>query len=81
MVKILEKNRLVRLDEAARRLGMSVKTARNQISGGIFPIRSVLVGRRRVVLECELEGYIEGLFEEHRGIQNGQRRGRPRREA
>jgi hypothetical protein len=51
---------LLPLDEAARALGIAEKTIRNQLVYGSFPIRTVKIGRRRLVVVADLLRYIAG---------------------
>jgi hypothetical protein len=49
---------LLPLDEAARALGIAEKTIRNQLVYGSFPIRTVKIGRRRLVVVADLLRFI-----------------------
>jgi hypothetical protein len=51
---------LLPLDEAARALGIAEKTIRNQLVYGSFPIKTVKIGRRRLVVVADLLRYISG---------------------
>jgi hypothetical protein len=52
---------LIPLSAAAREIGVSLRTAHNQISKGIFPIPTILRDRRRYVHLQELAGYLDEL--------------------
>jgi len=49
---------LLPLNEAGQILGVGEKTIRNQLVRGTFPIRTVKIGRRRLVVVEDLLRYI-----------------------
>lgn len=53
---------LIPLAEAAARPGISLKTAKNRVSEGRFPLASARVGQRRFVRSDDLTSYIDRLI-------------------
>lgn len=49
---------LVPVADAARAIGLAEKTARNQLSAGKFPLKTVSIGRRRLVPVADLDRYL-----------------------
>lgn len=60
------------LEQVAIVLATPTQTIRNQISQGVFPVRSIRRGRRRLVPVAALAAHIEQ-------IEHEQRRGRRRK--
>ncbi|NDP46839.1 MAG: hypothetical protein GZ085_00335 [Sulfuriferula multivorans] len=50
------------LANAAAACSIRLQTARNQLVAGTFPIRTVKIGRRRLVRLDDLAAFIDGLF-------------------
>lgn len=44
-------------------LGITIRTAQNQLSRGLFPIPTFLLGRNRYCLMSEVAAYLAGLVE------------------
>ena len=57
----LDPNHLLPLGAAARALGITAQTARNQIYTGRFPVRTYIVRRRRYVRAADLAAHLTGL--------------------
>lgn len=53
---------LITLSSAAKRLGMSPRTAYNRLYAGNFPIPTAKVGKERVVREDQLNAFIDALL-------------------
>lgn len=52
---------LVPITEAARQLGLATKTVRNWISADKFPIKTFLIGSKRMVRTMDLELFVADL--------------------
>lgn len=52
---------LIPFGEGATALGFVEGSARNQLSRGTFPVRTILQGSRRYIAIDDLAGYIDGL--------------------
>ena len=82
---MFENQYLISLREAAHAIGLAEKTARNWLSAGKFPIKTVRQGRRRLVLVSDIEKYVQGLSSVSTDIPAPaeevpiRRRGRPRK--
>jgi predicted DNA-binding transcriptional regulator AlpA len=79
-----ENRALLSLEEACEQLGIAVKTARNLLSAGTFPIKTVRLGGRRMVVSADLARFIRSLTDDdtHENEAPARRgRGRPRKTA
>jgi predicted DNA-binding transcriptional regulator AlpA len=56
-----ENRALVGLEEACAQLGIAVKTARNLLAADRFPIKTVKLGGRRMVVSADLARFIRSL--------------------
>ncbi|MDP1613601.1 MAG: hypothetical protein Q8M11_21280 [Sulfuritalea sp.] len=54
--------RLISIAAAAEAIGLTVKTARNKLSSGTFPICTKRVNGKRVVRSDDLASYINQVF-------------------
>ena len=61
-MRINEEPILISLEDAALRLDMVVKTVRNQVSEGRFPILTVKIGGARKVPKHLVNEFINGLI-------------------
>ena len=52
---------LISVSEAAERLGIAHKTARNWLYQGRFPVPTITLGRRRLVRVQDLEAFVASL--------------------
>lgn len=57
----MHKALLVPLVEAAQLLGIAEKTARNWTSAGKFPVKTFLIGSKRMVRVADLEQFVASL--------------------
>jgi len=64
---------LIPFTSAAEAAGIQIQTARNKLSSGTFPIKTVLNGSRRFIHVSDLADYIETL----RAESSKSKRGRP----
>jgi len=55
---------LISVSEAAERLGIAHKTARNWLYQGRFPVPTITLGRRRLVRVQDLEAFVASLTPE-----------------
>ena len=56
--------RLLPIEKTAEKLGISVRTIRNDLQRGIFPVKAVRYGSKLLWRESDLDRYIDGLGEE-----------------
>ncbi len=52
---------LIPFTDAAKIIGMPEQTARNKLSRGQFPIRTILIGARRMCDIRDVAGYVDAL--------------------
>lgn len=75
---------LLSVDAAAHIIGISAKTVRNWLSAGRFPVKTVKVGDRRLVVAADLDRFLAeltGSTTTHAAEPAPRRRGRPRKNA
>ena len=65
---------MLSVEQAARAAGLALGTLRNEIALGIFPVRTIKLGRRRLIPLTDLATYLDSL------TAPAPRPGRPRKQ-